>query len=139
MQVTEQDYILPGYYVQISGTVSGNGSQQRRGYYLNHEMVAFSGYGQQIHFGPDANWVGFGKAPLPAGVLPTPVASSTPLPGFQPGTVASAGTAVPPPPPAPAPVTTASPSNRMTSKAAGSSYQSFKTAGWTQVWCHRVT
>src|ERR1700743_2258727 len=80
VQVTEENYIKPGYYVQISGTVSGNGSQQRPGLYLNHSMVAFTAYGQEIHFGPDANSVGFGQAPLPAGALATPAASSVPLP-----------------------------------------------------------
>ena len=46
VQVTEENYIKSGYYVQISGTVSGNGSQQRPGLYLNHSMVAFTAYGQ---------------------------------------------------------------------------------------------
>lgn len=117
VQVLDQDYIKPGYFVQISGTVDGNGSQQRPGVFLNHSMVAFSGFGAEIHFGPDANSVGFGKAPMPAGALPTPVASSAPLPS------------VPPAPPAPAPPSTSGPV--MTAKAGGTSYQAFKTAGWT--------
>lgn len=129
----EEGYIKPGYYVQIRGTISGNGSQQRPGLYLNHEMVAFSAYGQEIHFGPDANSVGFGQAPLPAGALAAPVASGVPLP-FQ--TVPQAASvpvvsAAVPAPPAPPYVTPVSPSDRMTAKAAGSSYQAFVTAGWT--------
>lgn len=114
VQVTEANYIMPGDYIQVSGTVSANTSTQKPGVYLNHSMVAHSGYGVRINFGPDANSVGFGKAPLPAGAFPTPVASSAPLPA-----------STPPPPPAP-------PTGpKMTAKAAGSSYQSFKTAGWT--------
>jgi hypothetical protein len=152
VQVTEENYIKPGYYVQISCTVSGNSSQQRPGLYLNHSMVAFAGFGQEIHFGPDANSVGFGQAPLPAGAMSTPVASSVPLPSVpvhpqygqtvvpkpsfltvpQVASV-SVHTAAFPPPPAPASVsaTMISPSRTMTAKAAGSSYQAFKTAGWT--------
>lgn len=135
VQVTEENYIKPGYFVQISGTVSGNDSQQRPGLYLNHSMVAFTAYGQEIHFGPDANSVGFGQAPLPAGALPTPVASSVPLPvGAQvtprPSFLQGNDVQLAPVPTPPVSVTT-SPSNRMTAKAGGSSYQTFKTAGWT--------
>jgi hypothetical protein len=127
VQVLEQDFILPGYYIQVSGTVDGNGSQQRPGIYLNQSMVAFSSYGPVIHFGPDANSVGFGKAPLPAGASATPLAPSVPLPAAVPTAVASvtpnpAFLNVPAPP-------TAEP--KMTAKAGGSSYQAFKTAGWT--------
>ena len=131
VQVTEPDFIRPGYYVQINGTVDGNGSQQRPGLFLNHNMVAFSGYGQEIHFGADANSVGFGQAPLPVGALPTPVASSAPFPVVAPtiSQIPSATTTVVPNPaflnvPAPPSVPT------MTAKAAGASYQAFKAAGW---------
>lgn len=139
VQVTEEGYIKPGYYVQISGTVSGNNSQQRPGLYLNHSMVAFTAYGQEIHFGPDANSVGFGQAALPAGASASPLASSVPFPTASaavptPGAPTSAPVVpnpgflnVPAPPPAP-PASTAP---KMTAKASGSSYQAFKTAGWT--------
>lgn len=137
VQVTEEGYIKPGYYVQISGTVSGNGSQQRPGLYLNHSMVAFTAYGQEIHFGPDANSVGFGQAPLPAGASASPLASTVPFPassgvstaaGIPPAPAAAtqAASNIPPAPPAPP-----ASGPKMTAKAAGSSYQAFKTAGWT--------
>lgn len=124
VQVTEPDYIKPGYFVQISGTVSGNGSQQRPGLYLNHSMVAFTAYGQEIHFGPDANSVGFGQAPLPSGALSTPVASGAPLPGqvFKDNPTFNV-----PPPPLAAP----NGAPKMTAKAQGASYQAYITAGWT--------
>ena len=124
VQVTEDNYIKPGYYVQVSGTVDGNNSQQRPGLYLNHSMVAFTAYGQEIHFGPDANSVGFGKAPLPTGALVTPAAPGVPLPSVT-----------PPPPVAPKPEflnVPAPPAGPvMTAKAGGSSYHAFKAAGWT--------
>lgn len=131
VQVTEENYIRPGYFVQISGTVAGNNSQQRPGLYLNQSMVAFSGYGQEIHFGPDANTVGFGQAPLPAGALPTPVASSTPLPvvASQIAAVPSYSTVVVPVPAVPPPPADVAP--RMTAKAQGASYQAYITAGWS--------
>jgi hypothetical protein len=143
VQVTEENYIKPGYYVQISGTVSGNNSQQRPGLYLNHSMVAFVAYGQEIHFGPDANSVGFGKAPLPAGASASPLASGLPLPTTTtshvpvptPSSVGSAGVVTPNPGflnvPTPPSAPPASTTPKMTAKAAGSSYQAFKTAGWT--------
>ncbi len=114
--VTEPDFIVPGYYVQISGTVDGNGSNTKPGLYLNPSMVAFAAFGPKITFGPDANSVGFGKSPLPAGAMQTPPASSAPLP---PSDVPA------PPPPASAG------ERQMTAKAKGSSYQAFRTAGWT--------
>lgn len=131
VQVTEENYIKPGYYVQISGSVSPNASKQNPGLYLNHSMVAMAAYGPEIHFGPDANSVGFGQAPLPAGASASPLASGLPVPATSSASVAnSAGVVpnpqflnVPPPPPPSAP--------KMTAKAQGASYQSYKTAGWT--------
>lgn len=141
--VTEEGYIKPGYFVRISGTVSGNNSQQRPGIYLNHDMIAFAGYGQEIHFGRDANDV-FGSAPaaLPAGASSVPFASSTPLPTAPvvSPTIAAIPTHntqvvpnpaflnVPAPPPAP-PTPPAGP--RMTAKAGATSYLTYKTAGWS--------
>lgn len=130
VQVTEENYIRPGYFVQISGTVSGNGSQQRPGLYLNHSMVAFSGYGQEIHFGPDANSVGFGQAPLPAGALSTPAASGVPLPVVAPQ-IAAIPTATTQVVPKPAFLNVPPPPPTMTAKAQGASYQAYITAGWT--------
>ena len=99
--ITEPDAVKPGYYVQVAGSVAGNGSQQQPGVYLNHSMVALAGYGEEINFGADPALAGFGAAPLPAG------ASAAPLAALPPGTGVAA---VPPPaPPAPPPVVTTAP------------------------------
>lgn len=75
-QILEPDAVKPGYYVQVYGTLDGNGSTTQPGVYLNHSMVAFVAHGQEIYFGPDASAVGFGQnVQLPPG------ASATPLPG----------------------------------------------------------
>lgn len=75
-QILEPDAVKPGYYVQVYGTLDGNGSTTQPGVYLNHNMVAFVAHGQEIYFGPDASAVGFGQnVQLPPG------ASATPLPG----------------------------------------------------------
>ena len=47
--ITEPDAVKPGYYVQVAGSVAGNGSQQQPGVYLNHSMVALAGYGEEIN------------------------------------------------------------------------------------------
>lgn len=132
VQVTEPDFIKPGYYVQIAGTVDGNGSQQRPGLYLNHSMVAFSGYGQEIHFGADPNSVGFGSAPLPKGASAVPIAATNFPYGVAPAisNIPTSSTQVVPNPAflnVPAPPSAAP---TMTEKAAGASYQAFKAAGW---------
>lgn len=132
VQVTEPDFVKPGYYVQIAGKVDGNGSQQRPGLYLNHSMVAFSGYGQEIHFGADANSVGFGAAPLPKGASAVPIAATDFPYGVAPAisNIPTSSTQVVPNPAflnVPAPPSAAP---TMTAKAAGASYQAFKAAGW---------
>ena len=61
-----------GYYIQISGTVRANGISANPGVYLNHDMIALSGYGDVIHSGPDVSEAHFGGA-LPPGASATPV------------------------------------------------------------------
>jgi hypothetical protein len=80
VQVTEPEYIKPGYFVEAAFSVDGNGSQSQPGVYLNHSMVCFRAYGPEIVFGPDVNEAGFGSSPLPTGASLTPPASSIPLP-----------------------------------------------------------
>lgn len=73
--------IRRGYYIRISGSVRGNGSQQQPGIFLNHAMVELVGYGEEIISGPDGAAV-FGGNPaaaLPAGASVIPLASATPL------------------------------------------------------------
>jgi hypothetical protein len=78
--VLEENYVKPGYWVQVAFSVDGNGNQNNSGVYLNHSMVCFRAYGQEIVSGPDVNEAGFGAAPLPAGASLTPPASTVPLP-----------------------------------------------------------
>lgn len=161
VQVTEEGYLKPGYFVEVAFTVDGNGVQNNPGVYLNHSMVCFRAFGPEIAFGPDVNEAGFGQAPLPPGASLTPPASSVPLPAVA---AAPAAVAMPPIPVSPAPqflqvpgptqgtaqsigmspvpavpvppiltAIPASPSNvpRMTVKANGASREAFLAAGWT--------
>lgn len=98
VQVTETDYIKAGHFVEVAGTVDGNGSQSQPGIYLNHSMVCFRAYGPEIVFGPDVNEAGFGQSALPAGASMTPPPSSIPMPAAIPANTASVA-AVPVPAP----------------------------------------
>lgn len=96
VQVTEADYIKPGYFVEVAFSVDGNGSQTQPGVYLNHSMVCFRAYGPEISFGPDVNEAGFGQSQLPAGASLTPPPSAIPLPSGPTGAAAPSATGVPP-------------------------------------------
>lgn len=104
VQVMEADYVKPGYFIEVAGTVDGNNSQSQPGIYLNHSMVCFRGYGPEIVFGPDVNEAGFGQSALPAGASMTPAASTVPMPAAVTGVPAvplPTATAAAPPPPIP--------------------------------------
>lgn len=140
----EPDYIKPGYYVQIGGSVAGNNEATKPGVYLNYDFVALSGFGSEILSGVDVAEYGFGQAPLPPGASATPVAG---MPAATPAQVAMAATvgyAPPPAPPAtvavapnpailmPPPAPPAVPAGPvMTPKAQGATYQQMIDAGWT--------
>jgi hypothetical protein len=96
VQVTEGDYVKPGYFVEVAFSVDGNGSQTQPGVYLNHSMVCFRAYGPEISFGPDVNEAGFGQSQLPAGASLTPPPSAIPLPSGPTGAAALSATGVPP-------------------------------------------
>jgi hypothetical protein len=133
-----------GYYAQVNCSVAGN-TGPSPGVYINPNMVALSGYGEEIIAGPDASEAGFGAAPLPPG------ASATPLGGFAPAApVVPGGASVSVPFAPPTPTTTTSPSNvpapvnpaflapppppaakQLTAKANGASYADLIKAGWT--------
>lgn len=81
VQVTENDYIKPGYFLEASFSVDGNANQNNPGVYLNLQMVCFRAYGPEIVFGPNVEDAGFGQAPLPAGASMAPLAAAIPLPG----------------------------------------------------------
>jgi hypothetical protein len=120
------DQIKCGYYVQVNASIAGN-TGDSPGVYLNPNMVALSGYGEEIIAGPDASEAGFGAAPLPPGASATPVGGFVPpiVPGVQTGTApfpSAPAPAVPVAPavapfvpsitpPASAPTATTSPSN----------------------------
>jgi hypothetical protein len=80
VQVMQKDFCKPGYFVEVAFTVEGNGSTSQPGVYLNHSMVCFRAYGQEIQFGPDVASAGFGQSALPAGASMTPPAGAIPLP-----------------------------------------------------------
>lgn len=84
VQVVEPDFVKPGYYMEVAFSVDGNGQQSNPGIYLNHSMVCFRGFGQEIQFGPNVEEAGFGASPLPAGASAVPLASSVALPGMPP-------------------------------------------------------
>ena len=88
-QLTEPDAIKCGYFIQVSGSVEANGNTNNPGVYLNHNMVALAGYGEEIHTGPDPRSVGFGGQPLPAGASATPLGG-----GFNPAQPPSTGAPV---------------------------------------------
>lgn len=96
VQVTQKDFCKPGYFVEVAFSVEGNGSQSQPGVYLNHSMVCFRAYGQEITFGPDVASAGFGAAPLPVGASMTPPPGAIPMP--QAPAAAPAGYAPPPAP-----------------------------------------
>jgi len=130
----------------VNCTVAGNESSQRPGLYLNHNMVALSGYGPEIVVGPDPTSVGFGAAPLPPGASAVPTGAFAPAPAAPPVApapvappVAPAPVAPPvavapnpaflaPPPPAAPP---AAPVRVMLPAANGASYEQLLAAGWT--------
>lgn len=143
--IQDKNAIRRGYYVRVAGTVEANGNMQKPGVYMNLNMVELVAQGKEIVSGPDAAAV-FGAAPAP--VLP---AGATALPGQTAGLPAAAFaplaappvTPAPVPPvvavaPAPAfvappvPVPPAAPAGpRMTAKANGATYESFRAQNWT--------
>lgn len=116
--------IVPGYYIQVFGSVEGNKLVQNGtpGVYLNPIAVALVGEGERIASDVDTTKIGFGGA-LPAGAKPVTAAA----PQF--------GAATPAPAPTPVPPNTAVlnvPVPRtMTAKAAGATYEAFVKNGWT--------
>lgn len=89
-QLVEPGFIKCGYYVQVAGSVSGNGNTNNPGVFLNHDLVCFQAYGEEIYTGADPLAAGFGGA-LPAGASAAPTGAS----------FAPAGYSAPPAMPAP--------------------------------------
>lgn len=81
-QIQEKNVIRRGYYVRVSGSMEGNGDQQKPGLYLNLDMVELSGYGPEIQSGPDAGQAfGATAAALPPGASPSPATPPAGAPG----------------------------------------------------------
>lgn len=102
-----------GDFVEVFGSVSGNGSPNQPGVYLNHSMVCFRGFGKRIVTGPDAGAVGFGAGALPPGASAMPVGATNfpqPAPGMPPAMPAP-GVAPAMPPAMPGPAYSAAPAH----------------------------
>lgn len=95
--IVDPDYVKPGHFVQVLGTVDSNRSDMNPGMYINHSLIAFQGYGPEIHQGPDAAAVGFGGGAAPTGMQATPVGGMTPPPPAGPPAAPAAPGAAPPP------------------------------------------
>jgi hypothetical protein len=150
------DAVRPGDYVQVQGNAADNSSQGNPGVFLNHNLVAFSGFGQRILTGVDPSSVGFqtgtvagaSAAPIGAAVLPAATTvhaapPAAPAPAYTP----PAGSSPPPPPAvvavapnpayappagaAPPPPPAAAPARVMLPAANGTTYEQFIAAGWT--------
>jgi hypothetical protein len=91
--ITEVGAIKLGFFVQMYASISSNKSDQSPGIYLNHRIMALTGWGPEIINGPDPSSVGFGAGPLPPGASSVPLGGMT-LPGNG---------SLPPPPGAPLP------------------------------------
>jgi hypothetical protein len=102
-QIQEKGAIKRGYFVRVSGSVTGNDDAGKPGLFLNLDMVELSGYGPEITSGPDASQA-FGAAPtaLPAGASAAPITPPTGAPTPGP-TLPAAGAGTPMPPPTAAP------------------------------------
>lgn len=137
--IVDPESIKLGHFVQVFGNVGSNGSAMKPGVFINHSMVAHSGFGPEIYVGPDPASVGFSNAAAPAGMSATPVAALPAAaangaagPATLPGvpvptpvqvipTVPNAAILAPPPPVA----------KQLTPKAAGATYDQLIGAGWT--------
>lgn len=96
--LTEEDAVKPGYWVQVAGTVAGNGSTSQPGVFVNHNMVCFIKADKEIIQGPDATAVGFQKGGgMPPGVVPNAAvgAFSAPAMPGMPGIPAFPGVGAP--------------------------------------------
>lgn len=129
LEMSDDGHIKTGFYIQVSGTVAGNNTTQNPGVYLNHSMICFVGYGEEIVAGADVANAGFGECPLPAGASATPLTTGFSTPSTLPPvpqTVTPQYFNIPSPPPL-------SKESRMTPKAKqeGLSYSALTSAGWT--------
>lgn len=107
--ILEPGHVKTGYYVEVLASVKGNDTAKKPGVYLNHNGVAFRGFGKEIMSGPDLRAVGFGRSALPTGASAAPVgtaampstvgAAPPPAPGIPGGNLPGQTVAVAPPAP----------------------------------------
>ena len=71
--ITDKAAVKRGYFVRVAGSVTGNGSPQTPGLFVNLDMIELAGYGPEIVTGPDAASA-FGSAPA----APIPGMTATP-------------------------------------------------------------
>lgn len=133
VEAIEKDEILPGYWVEVRGSVKFNNSPKKPGVYTNPDMVCLRATDARIvsSAGENVEEAGFGATPLPAGVTPRPVGSAMPpIPGSVPAQPSAA--VVPPPAPAfrmPPPIP--APARVMLPAAQGATYEQCIAMGWT--------
>ncbi len=126
----DKDVVKCGYYVQVLGTVVDNKPSASPGMDWNPSIVAFSGHGEEITFGPSLAEASFGNAPLPPGASPAPL-GGMPGPNGAPPVPGSASASPAAPAPVPVPIS-AGPVRVITQKAAGATYEAFMATGqWT--------
>lgn len=109
--ITDKNALKRGYYVRVAGSVTGNGSTQQPGLYVNLDMVELAGYGPEIISGPDAAQA-FGSAPaapIPGMMATPPAGAALPQAGAAPGLPATPPATPGAPPAAMPPVTPAAP------------------------------
>lgn len=77
--LTDHASVKRGCFIRVAGTVRANGDLSKPGVYLNHSLIEFVAFGEEISSGPDGAAI-FGGAPiagaLPAGASATPVAGA---------------------------------------------------------------
>lgn len=158
-EVVTPDAVKAGYWIQVFGSVAGNGSSESPGVYVNHDKVLFvredavisQGVDAATAFGgaavsaalPNVAAVPFAAAVPPAAAPAAPVPAAvppavpvTPNPGFLAGPGApvmpAAVPMAPPVPPAPvAPAVPAGPQMTAAGLASGFTYAQYRANGWT--------
>lgn len=143
-QILENNSVNLGDWIQVYGSVAGNGSSQQPGVFLNHQMIAFHYYGKRIVLGADPKSVGFGNSgSIPMGASKTPLAQgfnpAVPHPTPHPvAAVYTVGAILPPTPHIPPhpgiltpPVPVSAPQRLMLPPSKGATYEQMIVAGWT--------
>jgi len=145
--LAEPGAVKLGHFVEVFGSVDGNNNTQNPGVFMNHNMVAYSGYGPEIVRGPDPTAVGFGKGPAPTGMTttpppalrppPAPAVATPPAPAIPPAAVAIPAAVAPPAPTAVAPhpgilTPPPPPAGPVWKGAPGTTRAQYEAVGWSE-------